>query len=200
MGISLNPQQQAAINAYRKKHKIASIITDDAVVAMIKKEGGNAASIFNDNKWAAKQYKSTYNNSTSQNKKTNNQTKQVNSRTGKNTQNKELKDLELINTNGAGAKIKSKTGKEYTIVGNASNGRKIVKDTKGQYQILAHDGTLLYKEVIKKRDCKICNSGCSHDSCKYCFILSSADVHRLIQKRSECHSDIAGDPVCIFCK
>ena len=149
MGISLNPQQQAAINAYRKKHKIAPIITDDAVVSMIKKEGGNAASIFNDNKWATKQYKSTYNNSTPKTKKTN-QTKCP--PPDKKTQNKELKDLELINTNGAGTKVKSKTGKEYTLVGNASNGRKIVKDAKGQYQILAHDGTFLNKEVIKKNN------------------------------------------------
>lgn len=49
----------------------------------------------------------------------------------------------LINNNGAGSKVKDKKGVEYTVIGQAVNGRTVVKDKKGQTQVLAHDGTLL---------------------------------------------------------
>jgi len=63
-------------------------------------------------------------------------------------QNDEYKSLGLINNNGAGTKVKSKNGETYTVVGTATNGRKIVKDANGQTQVLAADGTLLKKDIV----------------------------------------------------
>jgi len=60
----------------------------------------------------------------------------------------DAKSLGLKNTNGAGTKVKSKNGNTYTVVGNAVNGRKIVKDSKGQLQVLAADGTVLKKDYV----------------------------------------------------
>lgn len=38
----------------------------------------------------------------------------------------------LINNNGAGSKVKDKKGVEYTVIGQAVNGRTVVKDKKGK--------------------------------------------------------------------
>lgn len=64
--------------------------------------------------------------------------------------NRELKSLGLINNNGAGTKIKSKSGNVYTVVGSAAQGRKIVLGKNGQYEVLSHDGVLLKKDYVKK--------------------------------------------------
>ncbi|MBO8430071.1 hypothetical protein IAC76_01655 [Spirochaetes bacterium] len=58
-GIGFTPQQQQAIQTYRKQNNIASVISDEAVANMIKEKGGQLASIFNSNtySWSAAQPK-----------------------------------------------------------------------------------------------------------------------------------------------
>ena len=66
-----------------------------------------------------------------------------------NDRKNELKALGLINNKGAGSKVKSKNGNVYTVIGQATNGRKIVQNDKGQIQVIAHDGTLLKKSYVQ---------------------------------------------------
>ena len=166
--LSFTPQQQQAIQTYRQQNNIASIISDEAVVDMIKQQGGQTASIFQSSgySWSAGQTNLPSQN-TGRNetifdaKKNNNQSNNVNKNTtSKNTpspaqtlqqkQNAELQALGLQNTEGAGGKFKAGNGNEYTVVGAATNGRTIVKDSKGNFQVVAQDGTLLNKDYVIK--------------------------------------------------
>lgn len=86
--------------------------------------------------------------------------------TDKKTQ-EELSSLGLVNRDGEGEKIKSAGGKEYTVVGNADSGRKIVKDSNGTLQVMSHDNKILKKDyVIKSNKDKAIrtNSTTAHNS------------------------------------
>ena len=145
MGVTFSTNQQAAINAYRQQHKLTSKVSDEAIAAMIKKQGGKNASVFN-NAQKPKTVAPKPNNKTS-NTKTSAKTAAKQAETA---QDKELKALGLINKDGEGTKIQSKKGTTFTVVGKATNGRTIVKDSKGQYQVLAGDKTLLKKDYVIK--------------------------------------------------
>ena len=142
--LSFKPKQQQAIQHYRQQNNIASIISDEAVVDMIKQQGGQTASIFQSSgySWSAGQTNLPSQN-TGRNetifdaKKNNNQSNNVNKNTPspaqtlQQKQNAELQALGLQNTEGAGGKFKAGNGHEYTVVGAAKNGKTIVKDLKG---------------------------------------------------------------------
>ena len=166
-GIGFTPQQQQAIQTYRKQNNIASVISDEAVANMIKEKGGQLASIFNSNtySWSAAQPKlpDQGNGTIFGQKKTrqqpaaNNtqskpqaQPKQSAATMQQQKQNAELQALGYQNNEGAGSKIKTKNGNEYTVVGSGTNGRTIVKNSKGNLQVVAQDGTLLKKEYVIK--------------------------------------------------
>ena len=64
---------------------------------------------------------------------------------------KDLREnLGLINYNGKGEKITSKSGKSYTVIGQAKNARKIVKDAQGNIKVMSHDGQILKQEYVLK--------------------------------------------------
>ena len=63
-------------------------------------------------------------------------------------QQKELSELGFISNKGAGEKIKSSKGNTFVIVGEANNGRKIVRDAKGELQVLSNDNVLLKKSYV----------------------------------------------------
>lgn len=56
----------------------------------------------------------------------------------------------MLNNNGAGTKLKSSSGKEYTVVGTAINGRKIVRDASGKIEVMSHDNKILNKKFVIK--------------------------------------------------
>ena len=59
---------------------------------------------------------------------------------------KELKALGYLNNQGAGQKVKGSNGKTYTIVGKALYGRKIVKDTKGNLEVISNNKNIVLKK------------------------------------------------------
>lgn len=62
--------------------------------------------------------------------------------------NNELKTLGLQNSRGAGTKMKTPSGKIYTVVGENTNGRKIIEDEEGNLQVISHDNKILDKNYI----------------------------------------------------
>ena len=122
MGIQINKQ---SIEEYRTKHNLGKNISDEQII-----------SIMNGKKYPTTEKTSTDNGTSIFQNKTNS------------PQSKELQSLGYINNKDAGKKIKSQNGKTYTIVGEATNGRKIVKDTSGQLQVMSHDNKILNKSYV----------------------------------------------------
>lgn len=59
---------------------------------------------------------------------------------------KELKSLGYQNNQGAGQKVKGANGKTYTIVGKALYGRRIVKDAKGNLEVISGNKNIVLKK------------------------------------------------------
>jgi len=56
--------------------------------------------------------------------------------------------LGLINYNGRGETITSKSGKTYTVIGQANNARKIVQDAQGNIKVMSHDKQILKQDYV----------------------------------------------------
>lgn len=132
-----NISQRQAITEYRNAHKLGNNVSDAQVVKHMQSSGK-----------LPKAFQSLANQ-----KKTSGKPNSVMTSKSKNVQNNQsqLKSLGYKDSKGAGSKIKAKNGKTYTVVGSATNGRKIVKDAGGNYQVLSHDGVLLNKDYVKKQ-------------------------------------------------
>lgn len=63
-------------------------------------------------------------------------------------ENKIYKQLGIKNRKGAGTTIKDNKGNKYTVVGQASFGRTIAKDKKGNVHVIAHDGVDLKTNYV----------------------------------------------------
>ena len=129
MGIKLNSEQLNAINKYRKANKLGNNVSNDQILQRMIKSG-KVPSCFS----------SLVQSGNTQNKKS----------IWGDKQKSELNSLGYVNNKGAGKKIKGANGKIYTIVGQAKHGRKIVKDSSGQLQVLSGDNKLLNKTYVMK--------------------------------------------------
>lgn len=147
MSLNFTIQQKQAIAEYRQQHNISSSVNDSQVVSQMIKSGqipacfaslaaGQSTSPANNNVFSGTQKTQSLNQ---QNKSEQNQL------------NKELASLGLTNRNGAGEKI-TIGNNEYTVVGEANNGRKIVQDSKGQLQIISHDNKILNKDYVIQKN------------------------------------------------
>ncbi len=147
MSVNFTIQQKQAIAEYRQQHNISFSVNDSQVVSQMIKSGqipacfaslaaGQSTSPANNNVFSGTQKTQSLNQ---QNKSEQNQL------------NKELASLGLTNRNGAGEKI-TVANKEYTVIGEANSGRKIVQDSKGQLQIISHDNKLLNKNYVIQKN------------------------------------------------
>lgn len=148
MSVKLTIQQKQAIAEYRQQHNLNASVSDSQVVAQMIKSGQIPACFAS---LAAGRTSSSANNQTIFNGKTGTQTFNQQNKTEQNQLNKELASLGLTNRNGAGEKI-TIGNNEYTVVGEANNGRKIVQDSKGQLQIFSHDNKLLNKDYVIQKN------------------------------------------------
>ena len=131
--VKLNKPQLDAINSYRKSNNISSNTSNDEVIKQMIKKGKLPACLASLASTPKTSNNKTSNTSIWGDKKP--------------TAQQELQMLGLKNHNGANKEINIK-GKTYTIVGEASNGRRIVKDSNGEFQVISHDNGLLKKSYV----------------------------------------------------
>ena len=139
MGLQFNTQQQNAIKLFRAQNQISTNISDEKVFEIMERSG-KLPSCFT-SLAMLKTSKQSSSGTITQNK---------GSIFGNisQKQQKELSELGFISNKGAGEKIKSSKGNTFVIVGEANNGRKIVRDTKGELQVLSNDNVLLKKSYV----------------------------------------------------
>lgn len=163
-GVSLTSQQQQAINEYRQQNNLGYVVSDEAIVQEMIKKGklpacfgalgqtanpaaekpklektSSTPSIFA-NPW---QSRVQANEST-----TPVENPQSTEQTPEQIRNNELKALGLQNTNGSGEKLQTQDGKIYTVVGESINGRRILEDEDGNFQVISHDNKMLNKDFV----------------------------------------------------
>lgn len=171
MAVGFNSQQQKAIASYRQQHNLGYVISDEEIASRIKKEGGTGASVFSQSTQPTWNKVSQPQNNSSSIFGKSSSTQQTPSATSAKTsttantrqtttastqapkqketaEQTELKQLGLQNNEGSGTKVKLANGQEYTVVGTANNGRRIVKDSNGQLQVISHDNKVLKKDYV----------------------------------------------------
>lgn len=191
MSVSFNTVQQQAINEYRQANNLGYVISDEAIVQeMIKngklpacfsaasqpvnssksenKENSNITPPVSNEASAPSIFGSEYtpsaaNTSTAvPSKNLQSDTKKQNVSTTEQTTAKtpeeiaaekrenEMKTLGLQNNKGAGTQLKTANGKVYTVVGESSNGRRIIEDEEGNLQVISHDNKFLDKAFVER--------------------------------------------------
>lgn len=148
MTVSLTVQQKQAIAEYRQQNNISSTVSDSQVVQQMIKSGKIPACF---SSLAVGSNSNTNKNDQIFTKNTSAQASTSQNQNGANPLEKQLAAFGLINRNGAGEKIKI-GDQEFTVIGEATNGRKIVQDAQKQIQIISHDNKILDKNYVLKKN------------------------------------------------
>lgn len=148
MTVSLTVQQKQAIAEYRQQNNISSTVSDSQVVQQMITSGKIPACF---SSLAVGKTSNANKNDQIFTKNTSAQTSTSQNQNGANPLEKQLAAFGLINRNGAGEKIKI-GDQEFTVIGEATNGRKIVQDAQKQIQIISHDNKILDKNYVLKKN------------------------------------------------
>ena len=148
MPVGLTVQQKQAISEYRQQNNISSTVSDEQIIQKMIKSGKLPACF---SSLAVPKTSNYKNNEQIFTKNTNTQPASNQNETEATKIEKQLTALGLTNRNGAGEKIKI-GDQEFTIIGEATNGRKIVQDSNKQIQVISHDNKILDKNYVLQKN------------------------------------------------
>lgn len=148
MPVGLTVQQKQAISEYRQQNNISSTVSDEQIIQKMIKSGKLPACF---SSLAVSKTSNHKNNEQIFTKNTNTQPASNQNETEATKIEKQLTALGLTNRNGAGEKIKI-DDQEFTIIGEATNGRKIVQDSNKQIQVISHDNKILDKNYVLQKN------------------------------------------------